>query len=200
MGETVIHRQTMANAMRFTTTELGDLARAISEAGDKALGVELVAPFDGLTAEVLARAGVIALAAAAMARLDVATALATLASEQSFARPRIDDSLSFVIEGGRHQVVAAALASAGEAGFVANDLICPESKGGSANRSQYGGQGNLPAAERAHRDLAQMGGYVPAEAATIGVVDRLFSRVGAADDLSRGRSTFMVEMVKRRRL
>ena len=195
MGETFIHRQTMANAMRFTTTELGDLARAISEAGDKALGVEL-ALFDGLTAEVLARAGVIALAAAAMARLDVATALAALASEQSFARPRIDDSLSFVIKGGRHPVVAAALASAGEAGFVANDCdLSREQRLWIVTGPNMAGKSTFLRQNALIAILAQMGGYVPAEAATIGVVDRLFGRVGR-DDLARGRSTFMVEMVE----
>ena len=196
MGETFIHRQTMANAMRFTTTELGDLARAISEAGDKALAVELEL-FDGLTEDVLARAGVIALAAAAMARLDVAAALAALASEQGFARPRIDDSLSFEIEGGRHPVVAAALSTAGESGFVANDCDLSRDQRlwivtgpNMAGKSTFLRQNALIAI------LAQMGSYVPAEAATIGVIDRLFSRVGAADDLARGRSTFMVEMVE----
>ena len=196
MGETFIHRQTMANAMRFTTTELGDLARAISAAGDKALVVELEL-FNVLTEEVLARAGVIALAAAAMARLDVAAALATLASEQGFARPRIDDSLSFVIEGGRHPVVAAALASAGGAGFVANDCeLSREQRLWIVTGPNMAGKSTFLRQNALITILAQMGGYVPAKAATIGVVDRLFSRVGAADDLARGRSTFMVEMVE----
>jgi len=196
MGETFIHRQTMANAMRFTTTELGDLARAISEAGDRALGVELEL-FNVLTEEVLARAGVIAVAAAAMAQLDVAAALAALASEQGFARPRIDDSLSFVIEGGRHPVVAAALASAGGTGFVANDCdLSREQRLWIVTGPNMAGKSTFLRQNALIAILAQMGSYVPAEAAMIGAVDRLFSRVGAADDLARGRSTFMVEMVE----
>ena len=196
MQEPFIHRQTMTNAVRFTTTELGELARSISEAGDKALAVELEL-FDGLVQEVVAAAGDIAVTAAAMARLDFAAALAELATANRYTRPKIDDSLAFSIEGGRHPVVAAALDAAGEAGFVANHCDLSEAQRlwivtgpNMAGKSTFLRQNALITI------LAQMGSYVPAERAHIGVVDRLFSRVGAADDLARGRSTFMVEMVE----
>jgi len=196
MGEPFIHRQTMANAMRFSTAELGDLARSISEAADKALAVEL-ALFEKLVAEVLEQAGAIAVAAAAMARLDFAAGMAALAAERRYTRPRIDASTAFVIEGGRHPVVEAALGASSEAAFVANGCDLSESQRlwivtgpNMAGKSTFLRQNALIVI------LAQMGSYVPAESAHIGVVDRLFSRVGAADDLARGRSTFMVEMVE----
>ncbi|PPR58724.1 MAG: DNA mismatch repair protein MutS, partial [Alphaproteobacteria bacterium MarineAlpha4_Bin2] len=196
LADPFIHRQTMANAMRFTTTELGELARAISEAGDKALAVELTL-FDALICEVLENAGGIALAAGAMARLDVVASLAFLAAEQGYTRPQVDNSLSFEVEGGRHPVVAAALAASGEAAFVANDCDLSRAQRlwivtgpNMAGKSTFLRQNALIVI------LAQMGSYVPADTAHIGVFDRLFSRVGAADDLARGRSTFMVEMVE----
>ena len=196
LGDRFIHRQTMANAMRFMTTELGDLARAISEAGDKALAVELTL-FEVLTGEVLQQVGGIALAAAAMARLDVAAALAALASEQGYARPRVDDSLSFEVEGGRHPVVETVLAASGESAFVANDCdLSRERRLWIVTGPNMAGKSTFLRQNALITILAQMGSYVPAEAALIGVVDRLFSRVGASDDLARGRSTFMVEMVE----
>ena len=153
--------------------------------------------FDGLVQEVVAAAGDIAVTAAAMARLDFAAALAELATANRYTRPKIDDSLAFSIEGGRHPVVAAALDAAGEAGFVANHCDLSEAQRlwivtgpNMAGKSTFLRQNALITI------LAQMGSYVPAERAHIGVVDRLFSRVGAADDLARGRSTFMVEMVE----
>ena len=196
MGDLFIHRQTMTNAMRFTTTELGELARAISEAADKSLGIELEL-FVTLVQEVVAQAGGIAMTASAMARLDLAVALAFLAVERHYARPRIDQSLTFQVKGGRHPVVADALATSAGGDFVGNDCDLTEEKRlwlltgpNMAGKSTFLRQNALIVI------LAQMGSYVPAESAHIGVVDRLFSRVGAADDLARGRSTFMVEMVE----
>ena len=196
MGEPFIHRQTMSNAMRFTTAELGDLARSISEAADKSLAVEMDL-FERLAGDILGESGNIAVAAAAMARLDFASALAALAVEQRYARPRLDDSQTFTIKGGRHPVVAAALEAQGNSGFVANDCDLSQDQRlwivtgpNMAGKSTFLRQNALIAI------LAQMGSYVPADSAHIGVVDRLFSRVGAADDLARGRSTFMVEMVE----
>ena len=196
MGDPFIHRQTMTNAMRFTTTELGELARAISEAADKSLGIEIEL-FETLVQEVVAQAGEIAITAAAMARLDLAVAFAFLAVERRYSRPQIDKSLTFKIEGGRHPVVSDALAVSAGGDFVANDCDLTEEKRlwlltgpNMAGKSTFLRQNALIVI------LAQMGSYVPAERAHIGVVDRLFSRVGAADDLARGRSTFMVEMVE----
>jgi DNA mismatch repair protein MutS len=189
-----IHRQTMAGAMRFSTVELGELERKIATAADKALALELRL-FDDLVGEVRARADSIALAADGLARLDVAAALAELAVERRYCRPVVDDSADFVVRGGRHAVVETAL-PAGER-FIAND--CDLSPGrrlwlvtgpNMAGKSTFLRQNALIAI------LAQAGSYVPADECRIGVVDRLFSRVGAADDLARGRSTFMVEMVE----
>ena len=196
---TFIHRQTMANAMRFTTTELADLESHISLAASRALALELEV-FDGLVAEVTAAAGDIAACSAALARLDVLAALAELAERDGYVRPDVDDGVAFAIVKGRHPVVEAALARRGEAAFVANDCRLSGQAGmariwlvtgpNMAGKSTFLRQNALLAV------MAQMGSFVPAEKAHIGIVDRLFSRVGAADDLARGRSTFMVEMVE----
>jgi len=194
--EPFIHRQTLASAVRFSTVELGELESKISQAADRARALELRL-FDDLVGEVTARAEAVALAGRALAGIDLASALADLALERNFTRPLVDDSLAFDIRGGRHPVVEA-LAPAGEAGgFIPNgcDLggdqrLWLVTGPNMAGKSTFLRQNALIAI------LAQMGSYVPAEAAHIGVVDRLFSRVGAADDLARGRSTFMVEMVE----
>ena len=191
-----IHRQTMASAMRFTTTALGDLEQRIASAADKALAIEL-ALFEDLVGEVRARAEPLALAAQALAILDVATALAELAAAERWCRPLVDGSRAFDIRQGRHPVVEAALARSQEGGFVANDCDLSEQQRlwlvtgpNMAGKSTFLRQNALILL------LAQMGSFVPATSAHIGAVDRLFSRVGAADDLARGRSTFMVEMVE----
>jgi DNA mismatch repair protein MutS len=192
------HRQTIGSAVRFSTDELATLAGRISEAADKALAIEKEL-FDSLTADVLANGAALSDIAAALASLDVSLALAQLAGEKRYARPRIDENLAFEIERGRHPVVEAALVEANTGPFVPND--CDLSREGSqrlwlvtgpnmAGKSTFLRQNALIAI------LAQMGSFVPAERAHIGIVDRLFSRVGAADDLARGRSTFMVEMVE----
>jgi DNA mismatch repair protein MutS len=198
LNATFIHRQTLAGQVRFTTTELGELEAKIASAADRALGIELET-FDKLSATVTAAARRIKEGAEALAVLDVAAALAQIAVEHRYVRPQIDGSLDFVIEGGRHPVVEQALA--GEP-FVANDcgLSPPVSAAhgriylvtgpNMAGKSTYLRQNALIAI------LAQMGSFVPARRAKIGAVDRLFSRVGAADDIARGRSTFMVEMVE----
>jgi DNA mismatch repair protein MutS len=191
-----IHRQTLASAMRFGTVELGDLESRIAQAADRAMALELEL-FETLVKDVEARADEIARAAGALARLDVAAALGELAVEQNHVRPRIDDGLGFRIVGGRHPVVEAALTREGKP-FVANDCALGEDAGrlwlvtgpNMAGKSTFLRQNALIAL------MAQMGAFVPAAEAEIGVVDRLFSRVGAADDLARGRSTFMVEMVE----
>ncbi|MBV8745501.1 MAG: DNA mismatch repair protein MutS, partial [Xanthobacteraceae bacterium] len=197
LNQTFIHRQTLAGQVRFTTTELGALEAKIASAADRVLGLELDI-FDALVARVTALAEAIKAVAQALAVIDVATALATLAAEQRYVRPQIDRNLAFAIEGGRHPVVEQAL----DDPFVANDcdLSPPDDKAAGriyvvtgpnmAGKSTYLRQNALIAV------LAQMGSFVPARRAKIGVLDRLFSRVGAADDLARGRSTFMVEMVE----
>jgi DNA mismatch repair protein MutS len=189
----------MAGQLRFTTTELADLEAKIANAADRALSLEL-AVFDDLSARVVADADAIKAAAAALAIVDVAAALAALAVERDYARPEVDAGTDFVIVGGRHPVVEQALLRDGGP-FVANDcdLSAPEEDAGRiyvvtgpnmAGKSTYLRQNALIAV------MAQMGSFVPAKRARIGVIDRLFSRVGAADDLARGRSTFMVEMVE----
>lgn len=195
-GAPFIHRQTMANAMRFTTVELGDLEGRIARAADQALALELRL-FEELAGAVTARAEAVAVAAHAVAELDVAAALARLAVERRCCRPVVDDSCDIEISGGRHPVVEAALAEEGAGGFVANDCRLDDGARlwlltgpNMAGKSTFLRQNALIAV------LAQMGAYVPADACRLGVVDRLFSRVGAADDLARGRSTFMVEMVE----
>ncbi|MGE0036255.1 MAG: DNA mismatch repair protein MutS [Xanthobacteraceae bacterium] len=200
LNATFIHRQTLAGQVRFTTAELGGLEAKIASAADRAVGIE-IETFERLAAQVTAAATVIKAAAEALAVLDVTSALAQLAVDRDYARPEVDAGLDFVIDGGRHPVVEQALAGDGGA-FVANqcDLSPPgQADAGRiwlltgpnmAGKSTYLRQNALIAI------LAQMGSFVPARNARIGVVDRLFSRVGAADDLARGRSTFMVEMVE----
>jgi DNA mismatch repair protein MutS len=195
-GETFIHRQTLANAVRFTTVELGELERRISEAADKAVALEL-ALFDELVAETCAQADAIAASARAVAAIDVATALAELAEECRYCRPTVDDSLSFEIRGGRHPVVEQALGADGGTRFVANDCdLAPDNRLWLLTGPNMAGKSTFLRQNALIAVMAQIGGFVPADSCRIGVVDRLFSRVGAADDLARGRSTFMVEMVE----
>ncbi|MFO1122210.1 MAG: DNA mismatch repair protein MutS [Hyphomicrobiales bacterium] len=195
--ETYIHRQTVANAMRFVTTELAALEQKIAAAADRALAIELEV-FATLVARVMARRDALGAIATAAAQLDVAASLAELAEINRYVRPRVEDSAAFELRGGRHPVVEAMLRERGDSAFVAND--CHLSGEGRrlwlitgpnmAGKSTFLRQNALIVI------MAQMGCFVPAAEALIGVVDRLFSRVGAADDLARGRSTFMVEMVE----
>jgi DNA mismatch repair protein MutS len=189
-------RQSMSNATRYSTAELADLETRIGRAADQALAVEL-AIFDALVAKVMAVSAAVAAAGRALAALDVASALAELAASSNYVRPVLADDPSFAIEGGRHPVVEAALSRQGGSGFVPNDCELGTERRlwlltgpNMAGKSTFLRQNALIAV------LAQAGSFVPAKAATIGIVDRLFSRVGAADDLARGRSTFMVEMVE----
>ena len=192
------HRQTMAGAVRFSTDELASLASRIAQAAESALALE-TALFSEMCELALAHADPIAAAADALSVLDVASALGELAVAQRYARPRVDDSGAFAITRGRHPVVEAALAAQHGGPFVANDCdLSPEARGrlwfvtgpNMAGKSTFLRQNAIIAL------LAQMGSFVPADAAHIGVIDRLFSRVGAGDDLAAGRSTFMVEMVE----
>ncbi|MEI7805504.1 MAG: DNA mismatch repair protein MutS [Hyphomicrobiales bacterium] len=200
LNATFIHRQTLAGQVRFTSTELGALESKIASAADRALGLELEI-FERLAARVITATEPIKQTADALAVLDVASALAMLAVERDYVRPEIDGSLNFNIQGGRHPVVEQALARDGGP-FVAND--CNLSPPGGADAGtiwlitgpNMAGKSTFLRQNALIAILAQMGSFVPARAAHIGVIDRLFSRVGAADDLARGRSTFMVEMVE----
>jgi DNA mismatch repair protein MutS len=195
------HRQTMADAMRFSTRELVELEAKIASAADRALAREL-ALFDELSGAVLAQTQALQRLGEVLARLDVTAGFAEVATRKNWTRPHVDASLDFEITGGRHAVVEASLEAQGRA-FAPNDCDLsadpPARSGGKiavvtgpnmAGKSTFLRQNALIAI------LAQAGSFVPAESARIGVVDRLFSRVGAADDLARGRSTFMVEMVE----
>ncbi|MCV3736587.1 DNA mismatch repair protein MutS [Rhizobium sp. TRM96647] len=196
-----IHRQTMAGAMRFTTTVLSELETKIANAADRALAIELAA-FEILTEAVVAQADAVKAAARALSVVDVSQGLAVLAEEQAYCRPVVDRSKMFAIAGGRHPVVEQALRRQAGNPFVANacDLSPAGGKGDGAiwllTGPNMGGKSTFLRQNALIAILAQMGSYVPAESAHIGIVDRLFSRVGASDDLARGRSTFMVEMVE----
>ena len=204
-----IHRQTMANAMRFTTTELGEIESRIVSAVDRALAIEQEI-FSELVAQVLQVERALGDVASALACLDHHSALAELAEEQAHVRPKVDASGAFHIEGGRHPVVEQALAAGDAGAFVENDcrlaLNRAETDGGACERLWIVTGPNMAGKSTFLRQnalmviLAQMGAYVPAKSAHIGVVDRLFSRVGASDDLAGGRSTFMVEMVETARI
>ncbi len=195
IGDGFIHRQSMANATRFSTPELADLARAIAEAGDKALAMEAEI-FADLTGEATARAGEIALAAAGFAIFDWSSAGAELARRRRYNRPTVTGGLDFTITQGRHPVVEAALSAAAE-DFVANDCALePEQRLWLLTGPNMAGKSTFLRQNALIAILAQSGYFTPAENARIGAVDRLFSRVGASDDLARGRSTFMVEMVE----
>ncbi|HTQ12564.1 MAG TPA: DNA mismatch repair protein MutS [Rhizomicrobium sp.] len=190
------HRQTIGSAVRFSTDELAGLANRIGQAADQALALECEL-FDAMTATVLEAGPHLSRIADALARIDVACALGELAVECRQVRPKVDASRAFEIARGRHPVVEAALAAAQAHRFVANDCdlsaaarIWLVTGPNMAGKSTFLRQNALIAV------LAQMGAFVPADAAHIGIVDKLFSRVGAADDLARGRSTFMVEMVE----
>jgi DNA mismatch repair protein MutS len=193
-----IHRQTTANAVRFTTVDLSDLETRILNAGNRALEIER-GLFSDLRAAILDAQEALGALAHALAEIDLALGLARRAVEGDWVRPILRSDRTFAVEGGRHPVVEAALARTGEA-FVANDCdLSPEADGAAillltgpnmAGKSTYLRQNALIAI------LAQIGSFVPADRAEIGIVSQVFSRVGAADDLARGRSTFMVEMVE----
>ena len=195
--ELFIHRQTTAGQVRFTTLALSELETRILNAGNHALEIEK-RHYDGLKRAILDWSGPIGAAARALAEADLAAAFADLAASEDWAEPQVDDSRAFAVEGGRHPVVERALRRSGEP-FVANDCRLTEGETPAlwlltgpnmAGKSTFLRQNALIAL------LAQAGSFVPARAARIGLVSQIFSRVGASDDLARGRSTFMVEMVE----
>ncbi len=189
-------RQSMANATRFSTAELADLETRIGRAADQALALEL-AIFDALAARAMDLSEAVFAAGRALAALDVAAALAELAATGNYVRPVLSDEPAFAVEAGRHPVVEAALARQGGPAFVPNDCdIGPARRLWLLTGPNMAGKSTFLRQNALIAVLAQAGSFVPARSATIGIVDRLFSRVGAADDLARGRSTFMVEMVE----
>ncbi len=197
LSDRFIHRQTTANQLRYTTLELSELETRILNASSNALEIEKRL-FDELRTAILAQAGPLGQTARALAEIDLAAGLADLAQSRDWTAPTLDNSRAFAISGGRHPVVEAALAREGRA-FIANDCdlgaedtaaIWLLTGPNMAGKSTFLRQNALIAI------LAQMGAYVPARTAHIGVVSKIFSRVGASDDLARGRSTFMVEMVE----
>jgi DNA mismatch repair protein MutS len=203
LNATFIHRQTLAGQTRFTTSELGEIEAKIAYAGDRALGLELEI-FEQLCALVMAATDDLRAAAHAFALLDVTTALAKLAVDDNYVRPEVDASLGFAIEAGRHPVVEQALRRDGQP-FIANACdLSPVPREGKVGAGQIwlitgpnmAGKSTFLRQNALIALMAQTGSFVPAARARIGIVDRLFSRVGAADDLARGRSTFMVEMVE----
>jgi DNA mismatch repair protein MutS len=189
------HRQTLAGVVRFNSPELHEEASRVVEAGAHALAAE-AAHAEELTALAVAAAAQITATAGAIARIDVAASHAHRAAEGSWARPQLTDEPCLEIEAGRHPVVEAALQQSGDR-FVANDLSM-----GASDRlwlitgPNMGGKSTFLRQTALIAVLAQAGSFVPAARAKVGLVDRLFSRVGASDNLARGRSTFMVEMVE----
>ena len=189
------HRQTLAGVVRFNTPALHEIASRVTQAGAHALAAE-AAHLEELVAEALARREPIAAAADALARLDVAAGLAERAVEGSWSRPKLVDHACFEVEAGRHPVVEEAVARSGDR-FVANDCrLSEDARVWLVTGPNMGGKSTFLRQNALIAVLAQAGSYVPAAAATLGMVDRLFSRVGASDNLARGRSTFMVEMVE----
>ncbi len=198
LSEHYIHRQTTANAVRFTTVALSDMETKILNAGNRALEIEKRL-YSALVSHILDQAAQVANTARALAELDVASAFADLARSEGWSAPKVDDSRMFDVQAGRHPVVEASLKRTGDP-FVANDCDLSDAASAAsiwlltgpnmAGKSTFLRQNALIAL------LAQSGSYVPAKSAHIGIVSQLFSRVGASDDLARGRSTFMVEMVE----
>jgi DNA mismatch repair protein MutS len=209
LAERFKHRQTMAGAVRFTTQELIETQSLIVGATERALALEqeIFAELAGAVAR--EHEPLIALAAA-LAELDCEAGLAELAAEQGYVRPTLDDGTTFDIRGGRHPVVEQALKAANAGEFIVNDCVLvpaaaatPDGYAAPAEARLWlvtgpnmAGKSTFLRQNALITVMAQMGSFVPARAASIGIVDRLFSRVGAADDLARGRSTFMVEMVE----
>jgi DNA mismatch repair protein MutS len=189
------HRQTLAGCVRFNAPELHEVALKVTQAGAHTLAAE-AAHLEELTGQVLGTREAIAATADALARIDVAAGLAERAAEGGWARPELVDHACLEIEGGRHPVVEAAVAKAGGR-FVANDCrLSEDNRLWLVTGPNMGGKSTFLRQNALIAVLAQAGSYVPATRATLGLVDRLFSRVGASDNLARGRSTFMVEMVE----
>lgn len=215
LSDTFRHRQTMASAMRFTSDELVEIEGKIASAGERALNLEQDV-FNDLANALIASERDLTAVAAGLAALDCNAALAEIAVEQNYVRPEFVSGASFEVAGGRHPVVEQSLKAARRGPFIENDCVLGRAPLGRAAEGETPGFEDGAAAGRiwlvtgpnmAGKStflrqnalivvLAQMGSFVPAKSARVGIVDRLFSRVGASDDIARGRSTFMVEMVE----
>ena len=196
-NEKFIHRQTMANVMRFSTIELGELEEKITNAQFKALEIENQI-FANLKEEILTQGDVLRIGADGIAQLDVTVALALLALDNNYCRPKINLSLDFKIKGARHPVVEQTLKAENKI-FVVNDCDLSGENMGQLwllTGPNMGGKSTFLRQNALIAIMGQMGSFVPAKSATIGIVDKVFSRVGASDDIASGRSTFMVEMVE----
>ena len=192
--ETYIRKQTLANCERYITQELKELENTVLTASDRATGLEYDL-FQELRGQVGAQMGRVQAAAAAVAALDALCSLAAAAVRGRYCRPEVDESGVIEIHEGRHPVVERVLK---DSLFVPNDTYMGERENrvaiitgpNMAGKSTYMRQVALITL------MAQIGSFVPARAARIGVVDRIFTRIGASDDLSAGQSTFMVEMTE----
>ncbi len=199
LSERFIHRQTTANAVRFTTVELSELETRILNASGRTAEIEKRL-YDALRSRVIEAAAPLGVLARSVAEIDLSAGLAQLAVEEDWTRPVVDDSRVFHVERGRHPVVERALRAQGGGPFIANDCDLTGGQDASAiwllTGPNMAGKSTFLRQNALIAVLAQMGSFVPASAAHIGLVSQLFSRVGASDDLARGRSTFMVEMVE----
>ncbi len=194
LNETFIHRQTTANQVRFTTVELSEIETRILNAGGRALEIEKRL-FRSLIQAIVAQAGPLGALARALSEIDLTAGLAHLATSENWVLPKMDDSRAFDLQGGRHPVVEAALQASGSP-FIANDCDLSEQSIWLLTGPNMAGKSTFLRQNALIAVLAQMGSFVPAKSAHIGIVSQIFSRVGASDDLAKGRSTFMVEMVE----
>ena len=200
-GTNFMHRQTMTNAVRFSTIELVDLDGRIRSAANSAQLLEQTL-FEDLIVKIIDHAEAIVLSIDAIATIDVAASMAQLAIENNYTRPELYNNNILDIQGGRHPVVEAAIRKKSSDSFITNDCQLGETTTFRSGRLWLLTGPNMAGKSTFLRQnalivlMAQMGSFVPADSAQIGIVDRLFSRVGAADDLARGQSTFMVEMVE----
>ncbi len=192
-----IHRQSVLSGARFTTVELNEMEQELNTADDKAIALE-VNLYNNLIDKILCATSDIYDVASVIAELDIASSLADLAIEKKYCRPIVDNSLDFIIKDGRHPVVERSIEKSFVGTFVSNDCDL----GNNGNKIWLLTGPNMAGKSTFLRQnaiiviMAQLGSYVPCSYAKIGIVDKIFSRVGASDDLSRGRSTFMVEMVE----
>lgn len=196
LSDIFIHRQSTSSTCRFTSTELSDLESRIFNAQQKAIEIEL-ALFEHFREEILTKANEIFLIAQTLSEIDVISTLAEIAHSNNWCKPVLDESCDMEISAGRHPVVEHSLKKNNQSPFVTNDCNISEEARiilltgpNMAGKSTFLRQNALLAL------LAQIGSFVPAKKARIGVISQLFSRVGAADELAKGRSTFMVEMVE----
>ena len=194
LNETFIHRQTTANQVRFTTVELSEIETRILNAGGRTLDIEKQI-YQILTQAIINQSGSLGTLARGLAEFDVATALAHFATMENWCKPIIDDSQAFNIAGGRHPVVEQALQKSGTP-FIANDCELSKMRIWLLTGPNMAGKSTFLRQNALIGIMAQMGSFVPAKSAHIGIISQIFSRVGASDDLAKGRSTFMVEMVE----